>query len=396
VRQQLEEQVVRIEKTKVAVSAFVPRFFLQKMGYTSIIQVTAGDATNVALAMLFSDIRRFTTVSEGMSSADLFDWVQGYFKRMTTIVDNRKGNVNQFVGDALFAVFSMSHDAIQCAVDMHTDVEQLNVLRRRVDQQTTPIEVGVGIHHDVVALGILGDDKRHTCTAISASVNLASRLEGLTKQLGCKIIASEAAVEQLTAGQAAATRKRCLGAVQVKGSQAGVVVYDVFHADAAAAQQYKEATRDAFEVVARLCHTRGAADPFIARVREALRAYVREARSFAPDGSASNTTTASDQPPSTEATAIPSADASILMAQNTVALPTHHPNSTGDDEQRDRASLLMEGHLHHDEEISLDARNGERLAIILRGLARYSFRDIALELFANNADGSGRHSFLDK
>ncbi len=70
-------------------------------------------------------------------------------------------------------------------------------------------------HTDVLSLGILGDARRHTCTAISASVNMASRLEGLTKQLGCRILASEAVIDQLAPSARDDVKMRLIGDVVV-------------------------------------------------------------------------------------------------------------------------------------------------------------------------------------
>jgi class 3 adenylate cyclase len=247
VQAQLESQVANVERTRRAVSAFVPRFFLAKMGYTSITQVRVGESTNVALAMLFADVRRFTTVSEGMSCDALFDWVQEYFRRMTLVVDSRNGNINQFIGDGLFAVFSSARDSVRCAIDMQSDVQQLNVERLCAEGNDVPIEIGVGLHHDVLAMGILGDERRHTCTAISASVNLASRLDGLTKQLGCRILASQAVIDQLPPNDLESVHHRRVGAVRVKGSALNTVVYDIFQSDERAVQKYKRETKAAFE-----------------------------------------------------------------------------------------------------------------------------------------------------
>jgi class 3 adenylate cyclase len=247
VQAQLESQVANVERTRRAVSAFVPRFFLAKMGYTSITQVRVGESTNVALAMLFADVRRFTTVSEGMSCDALFNWVQEYFRRMTMVVDSRNGNINQFIGDGLFAVFSSARDSVLCAIDMQSDVQQLNVERLCEQGNNIPIEIGVGLHHDVLAMGILGDERRHTCTAISASVNLASRLDGLTKQLGCRILASQAVIDQLAPPDLESVHHRRVGAVRVKGSALNTVVYDIFQADERKVQQYKRETKATFE-----------------------------------------------------------------------------------------------------------------------------------------------------
>jgi class 3 adenylate cyclase len=359
-------------RIKAAVSAFVPRFFLRKMGYTSIVQVTAGDATNVALAMLFSDIRRFTAVSEGMDSSDLFEWVQGYFKRMTTIVDSRRGNVNQFVGDALFAVFSTANDALQCAVDMQADVEQLNVQRRRDDQNIMPIEVGIGIHHDVVALGILGDDKRHTCTAISASVNLASRLEGLTKQLGCKIIASGEAMGQLTAPEMASLRCRKLGGVVVKGTLVPTVVHDVFHSDDRDLQMYKQATRADFEALMNACIYHDPDESTHDVLRERLSVHVATATTFIKRGSVSVEDPAALHTPSESYT--PRAAVASPMLLRSQDGHAAMPRFTSPQESPHAAEIDR----------------------VLEALSKYAVRDLALEGFCALADGSGSVGFVKK
>jgi class 3 adenylate cyclase len=276
VKKQLEAQVERVERTRKAVSAFVPRFFLTKMGYTSITQVRVGESTNVALAMLFADVRRFTTVSEGMTCTALFEWVQAYFKRMTTIVESRNGNVNEFIGDALFAVFTSCRDAVHCSIDMQSDVQQLNVQRLCEERNDIPIDIGVGLHHDVLAMGILGDERRHTCTAISSSVNLASRLEGLTKQLGCRILASAAVIDQLSPSDLDTISHRRIGPAICKGSASQVVVYDIFQTDEREIQQYKAHSRNKFEEFALLAlqpdHNVAKTDALYKLLREAAEA----------------------------------------------------------------------------------------------------------------------------
>ena len=251
---ELEAVVDWSERTRVAVSAFVPRFFLSKMGYTSILQVKAGESTEVALAMLFADIRAFTTIAEGMTSDMLFDWVQGYFSRMTQVVEANKGNINQFIGDALFAVFSSAGDSARCGIAMQSEAQQLNVRRQcedgggdEQDLATLPLEIGVGLHFDVLAMGILGDERRHTCTAISASVNLASRLEGLTKQLGCRILASDAVIQQLTPSELQTIARRRIGPAIVKGAVEKVTVYDLFKTDERPLRRFKAASRGVFD-----------------------------------------------------------------------------------------------------------------------------------------------------
>lgn len=235
---------------QTSVSKFVPRQFLRLSGCTSILQVSAGEFTEVALAMLFTDIRSFTSIAERMPNKKLFEWLQRQFERMTKLTELHNGFVDKFIGDAVFSVFMQSVDAIECGIAMQASMTQLNadIVAANGDDL---VHIGVGIHHAVTCLGFLGDDNRISCTLISSQVNLASRLEGLTKFYGAKIIVSDAAFAQL--GTHTFTCRK-LGTICAKGSHTNIDIIELFQADPLELKKHKLETKGDFEEGVALMH----------------------------------------------------------------------------------------------------------------------------------------------
>jgi class 3 adenylate cyclase len=235
---------------KEAVQTFVPKSFLRVAGCASIVNVSVGDFNNIALTMLFSDIRDFTGISCEMSNAELFEWLQGYFGRMTMITESNNGFIEKFIGDAIFSVFKQPRNAVECAVDMQKSVQQLN-LDLIASGSKYLVRVGVGVHHAVVAAGFLGDQNRVTCTLVSSEVNLASRLEGLTKYYQAQILVSSAAWDLIACTEHQLSH-RYLGKVQSKGAQAAMGIVEVYQVESLSLKQWKTSTKADFENAIRL------------------------------------------------------------------------------------------------------------------------------------------------
>jgi adenylate cyclase len=145
---------------------------------------------------------------------------------MSQIVKGHDGLVNKFLGDGMLAFWGVpaakpdhARAALQAALDMRTELAELNTLRERQGRPTT--RIGIGIHTGVVAAGMIGGADQHEYTVIGDSVNLASRIEGLTKQLGADILVSERAWQQ--AGEGFAGQRKA--EERVKGREEAVVVY---------------------------------------------------------------------------------------------------------------------------------------------------------------------------
>ena len=148
------------------------------------------------VTVLFSDIRNFTTMSEAMLPREVLVFLDDYFAQMTQVVKGHHGVVNKFIGDGMMAVWGVperSEDhallAVRAAQDMLKVVREMN--DARVAHGQAPFEIGIGLHTGAVAAGMLGGADQHEYTVIGDAVNVASRVEGLTKSYGVKILLTD-------------------------------------------------------------------------------------------------------------------------------------------------------------------------------------------------------------
>jgi adenylate cyclase len=154
------------------------------------------------VCVLFSDVRDFTTLSENLPPAVVTTVLQRYFDRMVHAVHTYEGTVDKFIGDGMMVLFGAPRksadpcgDAVQCALAMMTELDQLNGEFRREGLPT--LTIGIGINYGTVTVGNIGSSERHNYSAIGDAVNVAARVEGLTKDLGRKIIITEAVVSRI-------------------------------------------------------------------------------------------------------------------------------------------------------------------------------------------------------
>ncbi|MDQ3026628.1 MAG: CHASE2 domain-containing protein [Pseudomonadota bacterium] len=156
----------------------------------------------VDICVLFSDVRDFTTLSENMPPVVVTTVLQRYFDRMVHAVHRYDGTVDKFIGDGMMVLFGAPRksddacgNAVQCALAMLTELDQLNVEFTREGLPT--LTIGIGINYGTVTVGNIGSSERHNYSAIGDAVNVAARVEGLTKDLGRKIIITEAVVSRI-------------------------------------------------------------------------------------------------------------------------------------------------------------------------------------------------------
>jgi len=151
------------------------------------------------MSVLFSDIRDFTSISEGLSASSLAELLNFYLSSMTRIVQQRRGTIDKYIGDAIMAFWGApvadpnhARDAIQTAMQMQRDLDELNPL---IKQKGWPeIKIGIGVNSGKMNVGNMGSEFRMAYTVMADAVNLASRLEGLTKQYELGILVGEEAV----------------------------------------------------------------------------------------------------------------------------------------------------------------------------------------------------------
>ncbi len=153
--------------------------------------------------VLFSDLRDFTPYVEGHSPEEVIKGLRSYFTAMQKAISLNNGLVLQYVGDEIETVFAVpiwyedhAQKAIMAALDMRVSLQELN--RIRTAEGFTPFRHGIGIHTGEVLAGNTGSEDRLSYTLIGNTVNLTSRIEGLTKKFKCDILASEETVKRLT------------------------------------------------------------------------------------------------------------------------------------------------------------------------------------------------------
>jgi class 3 adenylate cyclase len=182
------------------------------------------------VSILFQDIRGFTSLSERTPPAALLQLVNEFFTEMVAAVEAHGGTVKQFTGDGVMALFGapVNHPdaptrAVRAALDMLERLEALN--QRRSARGEVPLRIGVGIHTGEVVAGCIGPDKRIEYGVVGDAVNLASRVQDLTKQVGATVLITEATAGRLGNGFVLGRRV----VLPVRGKQQPIEVIEVLH-----------------------------------------------------------------------------------------------------------------------------------------------------------------------
>ncbi|MDA3909451.1 MAG: adenylate/guanylate cyclase domain-containing protein [Sulfurimonas sp.] len=180
------------------------------------------------LSILFSDIRGFTTISESMDPVSLITLLNRYFTPMTNAVLDNGGMLDKYIGDAVMAFFNApvdikDHADASCTTALQM-IEKLDVLNEELAlENINPIRIGIGINTADVVVGNMGSDTRFNYTVIGDGVNLASRVEGLTKNYGVNILITEFTVAKISDKFI----HREIEPVKVKGKDEAVLLYEL-------------------------------------------------------------------------------------------------------------------------------------------------------------------------
>lgn len=224
-----------------SLSRFLPRQVVDRI-------VKDGDTLLVPVqrevTILFSDIRDFTSLSETLPPQAVLKLLDDYFEHMTHIVMARGGMVNKFLGDGMLACWGVpdhsedhAEQAMRAALDMRAKLVELNAWRAQHGE--SPLRIGIGLHTGVVAAGMLGGAQQHEYTIIGDPVNVASRVEGLTKALGVDILVSESTWKRAGEG----FQGERMGEERVKGRKETVVLYTLKGREVAPSTAFPEERR---------------------------------------------------------------------------------------------------------------------------------------------------------
>lgn len=239
----IKEYILSISRINQANSRFVPRQFIEFLGKDNIADISLGDQIQKEMTILFSDIREFTSISEDMTPKENFDFLNNYLGYMEPVIRINRGFIDKFMGDSIMSLFSdKPEDAINAAIEMRIKLAEFNQVLRQFGKP--PIDSGIGLHTGSLMLGIVGGEGRMDSTVISDSVNLASRLEGLTKLYGSAIIISEDTLIKLN--DPSQYNYRFLDIVKVKGKKEAVYIFEILDGEPPEIKELKIKTKTEF------------------------------------------------------------------------------------------------------------------------------------------------------
>jgi len=220
----LERRNLDLAEMNRAAIRFVPFQFLELLRKSSIREIERGDQIELEISVLFSDIRGFTTMAEGMGAKDTFGFINRYFGHMEAAIHREEGFINDIYGDGIMALFHRGADAaLRAALGMVQAVEQFNATLRT--EGKTPIRIGIGMHSGPLMLGTIGGKDRLSCTVIGDPANAAARVEGMTKLYGAQLLISDGTHRRL--GDPSRYRLREIDRVQAKGKREPLGIYQV-------------------------------------------------------------------------------------------------------------------------------------------------------------------------
>ncbi|MCP5202380.1 MAG: adenylate/guanylate cyclase domain-containing protein [Gammaproteobacteria bacterium] len=184
------------------------------------------EAESRELTVLFSDVRGFTTLSEGLSPRDLSELMNQFLTPMTAVIHRNRGTIDKYMGDAIMAFWGAplsdadhARHAVEAGMAMLAGLEEIN--HAFAERGWPAVRIGVGINTGLMSVGNMGSEFRMAYTVLGDAVNLGSRLEGLTKNYGVSIICSETTVAAVPE-----YAYRELDRVRVKGKAQPVAIYE--------------------------------------------------------------------------------------------------------------------------------------------------------------------------
>lgn len=211
---------------------FVPKQFINRLSTEGIEHIQLGKAQSETITMLFSDIRSFSTFAEKLSPQEVFNFLNSYLARMNKPIHDRRGFIDKFGGDSIMALFDHpgesqhehAEDAVLAAIGMQEALSYYN--QHRTKYGYLPIRTGIGVHTGEVTIGTVGSEERMDSTVLGDNVNLAARLEELTKNYGVAIIVSSSTLRLLKDPQIFKYRE--LDWIRVRGKKIPSQIYEIY------------------------------------------------------------------------------------------------------------------------------------------------------------------------
>jgi adenylate cyclase len=230
-----------IRESRDVFEKFVPPAYLRRIASKGLRSIRLGEADQQEVTILCCDIRGFTSLSEKLSPSQLIAFMNRLLERMTRAVSRQGGVIDKFIGDAVLCIFEgndSAQRAVACGIEMLGEVKTFNAEEGRLKDQT--VRIGIGLHSGPVILGTIGSSERMDSTVLGLTVNLAKRLEEITKKIGVDMLISEQVAKRLPDRNH--YRLRDLGEAWVKGALTPLSLSEVYDQDPPEVRNLKDRT----------------------------------------------------------------------------------------------------------------------------------------------------------
>lgn len=223
---ELQTSFNRLQKTLESFERFVPEKFLTVIASDGIENIQVGVAATRVITILFADIRGYTSMSEQMTPLETFALLNDYLACMGQVINDAGGFIDKYIGDAIMALFEdeATGSALRAALAMQQALAKFNAERRSKAQPI--VNIGIGIHRGEVVMGTVGFTSRIESTVIGDPVNVAARVEGLTRKYNRTVLVTESVIAALKYPEDFELRL-VDDAVKVKGKDELVAIYEL-------------------------------------------------------------------------------------------------------------------------------------------------------------------------
>ncbi|KAB8040972.1 HAMP domain-containing protein [Silvanigrella paludirubra] len=223
-RKSVKQLIFNLNETNTSYQRFIPKEFIDILNKDDIKRVKLGDYLELNMTVLFSDIRDFTSMSENLTPKENFEFINSFLKFIAPIIKKQGGFIDKYIGDGIMALFpNESYNAILASREIVNELKNWN--ESRVLNNKIPLKIGIGLNSGKVIIGIIGEEKRMDATVIGDTVNIASRVESMTKTLNCSILMTEKTYHLLTEEQK--QNMENMGEHKVKGKAESLMLYKI-------------------------------------------------------------------------------------------------------------------------------------------------------------------------
>ena len=228
------------EKLLKAQQRFVPIQFLKHLGQNDIDKVELGESVSVEMSVLFADIRNFTPLVEKLSPQEVIRFLNRLYSQIGIPITESGGFIDSYAGDGIMALFAVpAKQAVEATIKMNESLSEFN--KHSISNGFPAIRIGMGINTGPLVLGTMGANERMQCSVLGDTVNLASRIEQLTRTYDAQCLIGEHTYFSLENPETFSIRM--VDCVTVKGKGNAVRLYEVLDAENHPRRNAKEATR---------------------------------------------------------------------------------------------------------------------------------------------------------